>query len=846
MTSSEPGSETYGALPSSYRRRIRKSRSLATVQSRNLRVRLKRSIPFLRHQSTTTLRQTGSSAPWERREEAIQLARAHYLSGSDGLRPPGFDTSGSPKVEQRDYRIFRKSVRTRADLDDDSAASKRSFSLSTTIRNSFRRAIGRPLNKRDDAPPPQQLEGQRSYFAGFDQDADSSRGFDAYQVAEDAITSSGGSAVGPTSEVLEELDTFPYAVASATSRESLHSNARSRVTSWTNSTTSGSVALRSGPIERNRLSIIKEDGGPHQPSSSAGRHIGGVEPLGETLQTPPPEGVLSPSVDTHRIYSALIKRIQADEEEVERTRLAVERLNDEQNQEIKDRSTFKPTIRAVYSDPSLASLADRENGSRVDSLSCSWASGRTEHGTVVNLAGKGDSARRREQLADQQSQSSFFPFSNQNSPNTPSPFKKFLNERRSRTRTRSQSRSHSRGRSRDEDDSSVIVKRQRSNTVMNRPRFGLSEASFYSRTTNGGSNEQYIRPIESSEDLPSKSFAESGPAGTAIIFPSASASCVQRRWNPWADGPDQHRRVSSDNPKGTETAQPNSDIDANNGGNVAWQAHQQHNAWVESTPTNATKLELRLVTGPNHCQDRLHRQSGIDALSLNSNKADDGSKGSSSLRKLSPGNLRRLLKNSKSHPRVRLQHAGKENSPMSQDHSPPISTPGRFHMQFPNGNSTGRLRKRASETVFDHNRNSGRSTRQGEISSTPSRSNESPGGSGKDHLVARLSRPFNMDVPAQNRPFDSMYLGKRTPGHPDMFGNSRLSVAPRAPGENTSPSPESTALPKPSSLGARNAVRLFGRLGSNRMVSNFLRSRRRDRSTASAEQVPGNVGPAFV
>jgi hypothetical protein len=87
----------------------------------------------------------------------------------------------------------------------------------------------------------------------------------------------GTSTENENENVPEEVDQVPALLSQNASRESLHSNTRSRVTSWSDSSVR-SVSLQ-GPTERNRLSVIKEDGGVHQPSSSAGRHIGGVSAM---------------------------------------------------------------------------------------------------------------------------------------------------------------------------------------------------------------------------------------------------------------------------------------------------------------------------------------------------------------------------------------------------------------------------------------------------------------------------------------------------------------------------------------------------------------------------------------
>ena len=837
MNSSEMGSENYGALPSSYRR-IRKSKSFVTFQHSNLRLRLQRSVPFLRRQSTTTF-STNPEEAWERHEEAVELARAQYFSASDSYGPSETGLVGLRRGKRDEKHQFRKSVRGSEILSvHQTAAATRSFSA--TLRSRVRKVIGRTL-KRKNSLPPQQLEAQRNHFLEFDPDTINVSGFDTYQMT-DYTPRKSESAV-PDSEVLEDLDKLTPTLQTSASRESLHSHARSRVTSWTNSSATGSVSLRSGPIERNRLSIIKEDGGPHQPSSSAGRHIGGVDSC-EPLRSAVNNVVPASAVNSQRIYSALIKRINEEEEEVQRTKFALDTIN--QEREVKELHRQESTIRAVQSNSSLAILTKD-----LQSRHFSGESDSSNHAGLdtADEQLKENAGKRLERLVEQETQSSFFPFSSEKSPNTPSPFKKFLTDRR--TRTRSRSRSKSRSRVHDEDGGRVVVKRYPSNSVMNRPRFGLSSASVYSRTTNGGSNDHYQRPIDSSDDLPRHEYTDSEiSTGTANLLPTTHASCDHTERHPWSEPFAQDHYAPGGNSHTREKAQISSREEATDGDEMPGDKFRGRSPLIDLvTPVSRTpKLHITFDAG--HAKSELLKKRSVDALSNISNRAEDGNKGDGSLRKLSPGNLARMFKQRKNEKQSRPPTAGKENSPAARQDSPPLSTPGRLHLQFRNGSSTGRLRKRASENGFQ-SRPAIYSTPTASISTITSL--ESPSENIKHHLVARLSRPFNMDVPPQNRPFDSMYLGKRTPGHPDIyaFSNNRLSVAPRVSEKSSNSGRRSveeepiTSSVRTTSAG-RGAASLLGLLGSKRMVSNFLRSRRGDRSTSASNPAVPNGSPAFI
>ncbi|KAL2426623.1 hypothetical protein ABEF95_010849 [Exophiala dermatitidis] len=673
-------------------------------------------------------------------------------------------------------------------------------SLSASLRARLRKALGKSGKGSYDIPP-QQLEAQRTHFRELAADTESISGFDAYCTDEENQHRRQSVYIPSSAEndPPEDQDQVPYNIDLAASRESLHSNTRSRVTSWTNSSMTGSIGLRSGPMERNRLSIIKEDGGPHQPSSSAGRHIGGVSSFREPLQPTPEDGLTMPVVDSQRVYSALIKRINQEEAEIERTRLAFEALNQETDTVINVPTNARPTIRVVHSDSSLTTVPAENHNGHFSSHSCSWD--RPEGGMTPEQH-KENLERRRERLAMQETQSSFFPFSSEQNPAAPSPFKKFLQDKRLHKQ------SSNLGGESDLEETGAEYNHDTSNQLMDRLRFGFSSESVYSRTTNGGVNDEYRPPIWSSEELSLPTDAATDLAGMATIMPTVYCRPVPRthsgsdnhsvkqvqcsEWNPWSDG--------------------------------------------GSAPRGDGHLASRPPIP---------------------NQVEEGKKMVDSARKLSPGNLARMLREKKIQIMTRQYDPGKENIPADRNDSPPLSTPGKLQLQFRNGNTTGRLRKKASEPAFSAQKGLHTTPRTvlTTSSTTPSHRDDSPSEKVKDHLVARLSRPFNMDVPPHNRPFDSMYLGKRTPGHPGTIGNSRLSVAPCVP-----PKPESDNVDEPTEYGAtgagtgpletstssRNTSKVFGLFNSKRMVSNFLRSRRSEKSVSGSGQSMAGEGPAFI
>jgi hypothetical protein len=121
---------------------------------------------------------------------------------------------------------------------------------------------------------------------------------------------------------------------------------------------------------------------------------------------------------------------------------------------------------------------------------------------------------------------------------------------------------------------------------------------------------------------------------------------------------------------------------------------------------------------------------------------------------------------------------------------------------------------------------------------------------GSDRNLSRLSRPFDMDIPGRNCPLDSDYLGAELSYGFGRKGG-RLSVAspigagtPAYSGDDES---GETALPKLEEDGMNKEVRKM--ISSKRMVSNFLRSRRKNaplQNPADASGAPTGSSPAFV
>ena len=347
-------SETYGAEPSSYRR-LRRTKSLMARSglrqsgsakdiytggtSDGLGLRIRKSFNFLRPTSRVEVARRAETSLGSH-DGTVLLERGQYLDRMPQSVP---ERKPSLLLEtfRRPHKTFRKSVRSGTATDSPEIIlphPKRSFSGS--LRHRLLKVFStKSVVSKSSLMPPQQLEATRRHFSA--EAEEHSLSFDDYQIGdEDDERRQSFYVPSKAADVGEEFDQFPSQIDRSNSRESLHSNGRSRVTSWTNSTSTVTSSARPGALQHNRLSIIKEDGGPHQPSCSAGRHIGGISGFQDPLPEEHDIGGPVPAVDSQRLYDALMKRIDAEEAEQERTRAALEQIHQSKGFEYS-------TIRAV-------------------------------------------------------------------------------------------------------------------------------------------------------------------------------------------------------------------------------------------------------------------------------------------------------------------------------------------------------------------------------------------------------------------------------------------------------------------------------------------------------------------
>ena len=835
--------------------------STALVQP-GLRLRIKRSLTFLRPVSRT------SNPPRPvthlgHNDEAVRLARTQFLEQRSVQKRSSL--LHLPKIRPP-QKAFRKSVRSSQLREtDDSVASdtpslelpspaqsKRSFSAS--LRDRVLRALGKSVTNKSSLPP-QQLQATRQHFSDIDEEGPSSSFDKSLAEQDDGRRESFYVPSKPDPDADEEKDRLSPTLHTAGSRESLHSNARSRVTSWTNSSMTSST-IRVPALERNPLSIIREDGGPHEPSCSAGRHIGGISAFQDPLETENVEGHPFPPVDSQRIYSALMKRISEEEAEIEQTKAALEEIHQRSYGHRDPFDGGKSTIRAVSSTTFGTEAAGEDPVKRSNAEHPE----KQDFSSMILALHKQNVERHKVKLALQEEQSSFFPFSDQGKAQTPSPFRKLLEQKRSE------------GHSEDGDDQVPLDENERPVQKLTRGRFGLSSESIYSQTTNGGDNPSYVSPIGSSEELATINQEVDEDTGMATIIPAryraserpklpSADSTERRKWKGWMEGAIDASLGRRDYSKAgihyREHAQIDSDDvqlgkdEAPRPGSKASSTSRFPLLDLKEVPRNnpAPKRSSSLTKS----QSELLKRASSFGLKPFSERNDENKQVGSGIRKLSPGNLANMLKERKSQMAMaRAGDADKENKPVANNSprssSPAMSTPGRLGLQMRSGN--GRLRKRASDMAD-------RSGQKQQVTpknvSTPLRAkvdehDESPTDRVKHSLSARLKWPFKTDVPELNRPFDGMFLGRQEvalgSGRPSTASNA-ASKRPKGYG-GLGPSPfdgdrDDTALPQvrtPSwekALIVGNPEKSRFEWSSKRMVSDFLRKRRLGRSASTED-----------
>ncbi|MCJ1395459.1 hypothetical protein MMC18_008345 [Xylographa bjoerkii] len=258
-------------------------------------------------------------------DAAIQMARDQYLRQLEQQRLKERPSMLSLK-QRGSQKAFRRTVRTSSSNSYGNAVGSdelptsvkarglgnRARTISTTLKNKLKSVFHRNENNGNTFPS-QQVEARSAHFGH-------------YLSATSGVVHEGPMPPTPDRDLLSRVQSrspsthrMPVHLergASPGSIRSVRSGSpsigRSRITSWTNST-AGNSLTKQQTLERKRLSIIQEHGGPHQPSSSTGL-IGVAARKGYAVFRKPLRGAagsvkVKGQLDSQRVYSALQRRL---------------------------------------------------------------------------------------------------------------------------------------------------------------------------------------------------------------------------------------------------------------------------------------------------------------------------------------------------------------------------------------------------------------------------------------------------------------------------------------------------------------------------------------------------------
>ena len=504
--------------------------------------RLRKSYSFLRG---ITDRTSTSSRQYVTNDAAVQLARDQYLRQLEQQRlkeQPSFLGLGNRRKSQK---AFRRTVRTSSTNSYDRTIASplasvepprvknlghRAMSLSQTIKKTIKRVFKRSSDT-EDTIPAQQIKATHPHYGDYISISDGKEQHYPPVPEPDAeLLLRVGSRESVTYRAPSYIDrgALPGSIRSAHSDDD-ESNGKSRVTSWTDST-AGTTINMPQTLERKRLSIIKEDGGPHQPSSSARQYEGTSDGYASFHQPvrQSSAGRVSGPIDKHRIFSALQKKIDENEREA---------ALDESESGTDSSSSHHKARRSVQTPRRTSSI---RKGARAKSDSLSRSRGvKVSNPVIFNPSAmeffndkfyqhesqstdpeyqQQDLSDLRKGLTEQQTaemgergrrplhevKSAFFPPSMRIERSNPSPYRRAMHAG-SETEADSQNRANFGGRLPSEGPSSAVTGRLRNGSV-------TGSDSIYSRSSGGDT------PKETRSSTSLAMSEGNGEAGTAIII----------------------------------------------------------------------------------------------------------------------------------------------------------------------------------------------------------------------------------------------------------------------------------------------------------------------------------------
>ena len=307
-----------------FKRHSWQSNTASEEQFRVLTPRLQRSHSFLRG---VTDRFTSSNRQYATHDAAIQLARDTYLQQLEEQRlkqQPSFLNIGKRRKSQKP---FRKTVRSQSAISYGAAVAsplasiepakvsigQKARSLSQTLKQRIQRVFKRSTN--DQSPlPVQHLSASHAHYRDYTESPN------GHITEYSPVPESDAEPIRLVSSQESKQHDVPVYVNKSRHPGSIRSvsihsdedesNDRSRVTSWTNSTAADTITTIPQMVERKRLSIIKEDGGPYQPSSPS-RKYGSLDDQHVKVRQSVRQKTAD-RVEAERVYSALQRKIEAD------------------------------------------------------------------------------------------------------------------------------------------------------------------------------------------------------------------------------------------------------------------------------------------------------------------------------------------------------------------------------------------------------------------------------------------------------------------------------------------------------------------------------------------------------
>lgn len=284
--------------------------------------RLRRSLSFLR--GVTDRISTTNNGQYASQDAATQLARDTYLAQLEQQRlkeQPSFPNLGRHRTSQK---AFRRTVRTSSTNSYGTAIGSltppveptkvkvlgfKARSLSQNLKTKIRRVFRRSKND-ENTIPVQHLNASHAHYGNF---RSTSKDWEDHYSPVPEPNAELLRRVGSRESMEHSIPIFgdkgppPGSIRSVHSSDDDESKERSRVSSWTNSTPASTLSMPQ-KMERKRLSVIKEDGGPHQPSSSA-RRYGGLRDGYANFRQPVDQSDVD-RVETERVFSALQREIE--------------------------------------------------------------------------------------------------------------------------------------------------------------------------------------------------------------------------------------------------------------------------------------------------------------------------------------------------------------------------------------------------------------------------------------------------------------------------------------------------------------------------------------------------------